>query len=348
LPGSIDVSYVRVGSFFNQYQLQSDDYLTYLLLNDDDQIEAMASLVFRPARVDGQTQTIGFAKDLRVSNSRGAILSWSQHFFPVIEEEKAKRNCQYLFSVVGQSQKQAYNAFVRPRSMKRRLPRYYLFRRFQIVSLHGLKPWRDGPLPNIRVRAAQESDRDALYGYIVKKKSLKPLTYTSDLAEVDASLARWKDLKLENFLIAQDKDQNILGCTGVYSPARTQRVMVQGYSSQAMTLKEGLQLLSIVGLGKRLPAVGQYLEMSYLTHLFAENPDIFYGLLFTAFKNTVKNQFLVYTHFDHYWLTLPPRGFLSSTMPAGFYCVLSPDQVVPDFLKPVHLHEPPDFELALW
>ncbi|MCB0364334.1 MAG: hypothetical protein H6624_01135 [Bdellovibrionaceae bacterium] len=348
LPGSIDISYQRIGSFFDHYRLQSDDFVTYLLINDQDQIEAMASLIFRKALVEGEVQTIGFATDLRVSTSRGAILSWSQHFLPVLEEEKAKRNCRYIFSVVAQSQKQAYNAFVRPRSMKRRLPRYYLFRRFQIVSLHGLLPWRPRPLPSILVKRAQESDREALYAYILKKKSLRPLTFSLSLESIHQNLERWKDLHLENFLLAKDKDNNILGCTGIWSPSQTQRVYSHGYSPEALTLKEGLHLLSFLGMGKRLPPVSQPLEFCYLTHLFAENPDIFYSLLYTAYKSTTKNEFLVYTHFDHYWLSLPPRGFLSSSMPGGFYCVLSPDQPVPDFLKPMHLHEPPDFELALW
>lgn len=348
LPGPIEISYLRVGSFFDHYRLQSDDFVTYILLNDQDQIEAMASLIFRQARVEGEVETVGFATDLRVSSSRGAILSWSQHFLPVLEEEKAKRNCRYIFSMVAHTQKQAYNAFVRPRSMKRKLPRYYLFRRFQIISLHGMWPWRPKPLPSIHVKRAEETDREALYDYILKKKSVKPLTFSLDLEAIHQNLGRWSQLNLENFLLAKDSQNNIIGCTGIWSPSQCQQVLPTVYSPEALTLKEGIHILSFLGMAKRLPPVNNHLEFCYLTNLFAENPDIFYSLLYTAYKSTTKNEFLVYTHFDNYWMSLPPRGFLSSSIPGGFYCVLSPDQAVPDFLKPVHLHEPPDFELAFW
>jgi hypothetical protein len=348
LPGAVDLSFERKTSFFNQYRLQSDDFTTYVLLGDQDTPEAMASLVFRRARIEGNMETICIATDLRVSPSRGAVLSWSQHFLPILEREKEKRQCRYVFSVVAQNQKQAYNAFVRPRSMKRKLPRYFLFRRFQIVSLHGMWPLRPKPLPSIRITSFQESDRDALIDYLLKKKAIKPLCFSPEPENVVQYIDRWEGLKWDHFILAKDNRKNILGCTAKWSPSRIQTILPVNYSPQATTLKEGLHLLSFLGVTKQLPPLGQPLEFSFLTHLFAENPDIFYSLLENSYRSSVGNEILVYTHFDNYWLTTPPRGFISATIPGGFYCMLSPEQSVPDFLKPTHLYEPPDFELAYW
>lgn len=348
LPGVVDLGFQRKGSFFDLYRLQSDDFSTYVLLDDQSQPVAMASLIFRSAKIEGQMETICFATDLRVSSSRGAVLSWSQHFLPVLEREKERRQCRYVFSMVSQNQKQAQNAFVRPRSMKRKLPRYFLFRRFHAVALHGVWPLRPQPLPTIKIDSCQESDQEALLEYILAKKKIKPLSFSPTATELANSIERWNGLLWKHFLLAKDRSGNILGCVAPWAPSKVQSIQPLRYSTEALTLKEGLHLLSFLGLGKKLPALQKAFEFSYLTHLHAENPDILYSLLDHCYRHTSRNEFLVYTHFDNYWLTTPPRGFIASTIPAGFYCLLSPDQAVPDFLKPTHLHEPPDFELAYW
>lgn len=348
LPGLIDLRFYRQGSFFDLYHLQSDDIVTYYLANDHGNIEAMASLIFRPARIEGKVETVCYATDLRVSPSRGAVLSWSQHFLPILEREKRQRNCRFVFSVVTQNQKLAFNAFLRPRSMKRKLPRYFLFRRFQIVSLHGMWPFRAHPLPSIKITHFQESDRDALINYLAKKARSKPISFAITDDDVATNIDRWNGLNWSSFLLAKDSRSNLLGCAAPWCASQVQKVQVLKYSAQALSLKEGLQLYSIVGKAKKLPSPMGFLNFSYLTHLYSENPDIFYSLLEYAYRSTVGHQFLIYTHFDNYWLTTPPRSFISSTIPAGFYCLLSPEQALPDFLKPTHLYEPPDFEFAYW
>ena len=52
LPGPIDFQLKRIFNFFNQYKIQTDDYVTYTLLNDDSEIEAMVSLIFRKGFID--------------------------------------------------------------------------------------------------------------------------------------------------------------------------------------------------------------------------------------------------------------------------------------------------------
>ena len=131
LPGHIELQLKRPKSFFDQYRLQSDDYATYMLLDRKEQVSALATIIFREGWVEGKKQMIGYATDLRVSPTRSAILQWSQHFLPALEQERAAHNCKYVFSVVARGQRQAFNAFIRPRSPKRQMPRYYSFRSFK-------------------------------------------------------------------------------------------------------------------------------------------------------------------------------------------------------------------------
>lgn len=343
-PGAVTIRMRRMFNFFNQYRIQSPDFVTYMLLNDADEIEAMASIVFREAWIEGKKETVGYATDLRVSTSRRAVLTWSQHFLPVIEEARESRGCRYIFTSVAQSQRQAYNAFIRPRSIRRRMPRYYLFRRFQLVSLHGLWPFHEKPLSTVSIRQATENDFDAMAEFIVTTSKVRPLHYFEDAKTFRAALERWRDLYIENFLIAEDKKGNILGTVAPWSSQQIQKVYAIKYDDSARNLKEILHLFSWFGISHPLPRTNSELKVRHLTHLYARNPDVFYSLLYHAFKDSKKEETLIYPHFDGNLLTLPPKEFISATQNFGFYAILSPNDPLPDFLKPSFMAPPPEFE----
>lgn len=343
-PGAITMRMRRMFNFFNQYRIQSSDYVTYMLLNDNDEIEALASIVFREAFIEGKKEVIGYATDLRVSSSRRAILTWSQHFLPVIEEARAERGCRYIFTSVASSQKQAYNAFIRPRSIRRRMPRYYLYRRFNLVSLHGLWPFHEKPLTTVAIRQATEADFEAIAEFVVTQSKTRPLHYFEDVKKFRDALERWRDLYIENFYIAEDSKGNILGTCAPWSPQQIQKVYATKYDDSARNLKEILQLFSWFGISHPLPRTNAELKVRHLTHLYARNPDVFYALLYRAFKDSKKDETLVYSHFDGTLLTMPPKDFISAKLSFGLYAILSPNDPLPDFLKPSFMSLPPEFE----
>ena len=346
IPGPVRLRARRMTNFFNQYRLQSDDIETYMLLNEKDDIEALATLLFCEAIVDGRRQTIGYATDLRVSPTRRAVLSWSQHFLPVIEKARKQRNCHYFFSVVASSQRQAYNAFIRPRNFRRRLPRYHLFRRLSLVSLHGLWPFHPAPLPGIRIRSATPSDFEVLADYLLKKSASQPLRYMETPDDFKRRLERWHDLDIGQFLLAFDKSNKLIGCVAPWSAERVQRVHVAAYGPKAKNLQDLSRVLSWISIAHALPREGDELELRYLSHLYADNPDIFYSLLYHAYRNSGKKEVLVYAHFDGELTTLPPRSFLSAELPFGLYCILSPHDPIPEFLRPKMTDISPAFEPA--
>ena len=343
-PGAVTVRMRRMFNFFNQYRIQSPDFVTYMLLNDKDEIEALASLIFREAWIEGKQETIGYATDLRVSSSRKAVLTWSQHFLPVIEEARAERGCRYIFTSVAASQRQAYNAFIRPRSIRRLMPRYYLYRRFEIVSLHGLWPMHERPLASVSIKNATEKDFDELSEFIVSQSQSRPLHYFESKNQFRDSLERWRDLYIENFLIAKDVKGNILGTVAPWSPQQIQKMYAVKYDDSARNLKEILQLFSWLGVSHPLPRTNGELKVRHLTHLYARNPDVFYALLYRAFKESKKDETLVYSHFDSDLLSMPPKGFISATQKFGLYAILSPSDPQPEFLKPSFMALPPEFE----
>ncbi len=345
-PGAIRMQTQRMFNFFNQYRLQSDDFSTYMILSEHDQIEAIATLVFRKGFLDGVEQTVGYATDLRVSPNRRAITSWTEHFLPIIESERKARNCKYIFTTVARSQRQAYNAFIRPRNLRRPMPRYHLFRRFQMITLHGLWPFHAQPLPGIKIRTAQAADAEQIAEYIVRQTQTAPLRYLNGAADFKQSLARWRDLNIENFILASDKNGKLIGCVAPWSAERVQRIYPLAFASAASNMQDMLRVLSWFGVAHPMAVVGEEMQMRHLTHLHADNPDIFYSLLFHAYQMAGKKEFLVYPHFEGNLTNLAPRSFISAEMNFGYYCILLPSDGVPDFLKPRSLSYSPVFESA--
>src|SRR3712207_1963764 len=91
LSGSVDYSIRRQGSFFDQYRVLSDDFETYMLVDDNGDINGMATLVFKEGFVLGEKQTWGFGTDLRIAPTRRAIAQWAQYFLPVLERAREER-----------------------------------------------------------------------------------------------------------------------------------------------------------------------------------------------------------------------------------------------------------------
>ncbi|MCB0419935.1 MAG: hypothetical protein KDD61_03015 [Bdellovibrionales bacterium] len=346
LPGQIELRLKRPQGFFKQYEMQSKDFVTYMLLDKKDEICALATIVFRQGWIHGEPQTIGYATDLRVSPTRSAVLHWSQHFLPALEQERAIHNCKYVFSVVARGQRQAFNAFIRPRSPKRQMPRYYSFRSFQAIMLHGLYPLASPPLKTIETRKAREMDREALCDYIFRKKQIKPYYFANSPEMVSQQIDAWPNLKLEDFWVAFDYQSNVVGCLAPWHSKETQQWVPAAFHRKGKSLQESLQLASYLRLAHRFGQLHQPLDFFFLTHLFADNPDIFYSLLWHAFKETTINQFLTYTHFEKDLMTTPPRGFIHSGAGANLYSILSPNEPPPELLRPTFHRTQPDFELA--
>ncbi|MCB0357885.1 MAG: hypothetical protein KDD40_12800, partial [Bdellovibrionales bacterium] len=295
----IQMQLQKQGSFFFQYQMQSNDYSTYILTDptEQDKIKAMISILFRPGVIDHELQNIGYVTDLRISSERKVVLEWAHTLLPTLREAKKQRNCKYVFSVVAEAQHQAMNAFIRPRSVRRELPRYYLYRRFQVISLHGLWPWAIAPLSTISTVPATENDRLELAKYISHKNSERIPNYHPTPEDVLKNLERWQQLKIEDFILAKNHQGKIIGCVALWNSQKYEQFIPTKYDSKSLTLKEMLHFYSYFSTARRLSDIGTPLNFYYLSYLLADNSDIFYSLCYKSHFSVPKNFFLIYPHF---------------------------------------------------
>lgn len=339
--GLVEMKIDRNGDFFAPYDIQAEQHLTYVL-KEDEKLEGMASFLVRDVLLDNKVQTVAFGRDLRISTNRRAVMEWAQHFLPVMEEVFQTFDCKYLFSILSMGEVQALNAFVRPRTMKRRLPHYYLYRRFNMISVHGRLPWASNPLPKLKIRHGSSSNLDALIYYIVQKSQQRDLATVWDTQSFHDKLARWKGLKLEDFLIAFDRDDNIVGCVAPWSAGGLEDFIPMLYSLPAHNFRQFLKFGKMLGWTRTLTKpysrlkIEASLNFKYLNFLFADNGDIFESLLWKAFDDAQENEFLVYNQMRSEYIYRRPRTWISAKMPFAVYLLHPPEAPLPGFLHPTN------------
>ncbi len=339
--GLVQLKVDRGQNFFKPYELQSDRHITYLMQDDESgKIEGSASFVVNNVLLEGQVVSVAFGRDLRISSNRKAILAWAQHFLPAMAEIEKKFNTSHFFSILNMAEAKALNAFVRPHQIRRPLPRYFLFRRFNIVSLHGQFPWANKPLASIRIRRGSFRHKDALLDYILRKSKDRDLSTVWDRQSFGEKLARWDGLQIENFLIAYDSAENIVGCVAPWSSRKVQEFIPLQYSLVAHNFRQFLKFGKLLGWTRTLTKPITRLQMEapmnfrYLSFLNADNEDIFDNLVHAAYNEAEENEFLVYTQMRSDLHLRKPPGWVGAQIPYGLYCMVPPDQEAPSFLHP--------------
>lgn len=337
--GLVEMKIDRNNDFFAPYDIQAEQHITYVL-KDEDKPEGMASFILRDVLLEDKVQPVAFGRDLRISSNRKAVIEWSQHFLPVMNEVFQTFGTKYLFSILSMGEVQALNAFVRPRTLKRPLPQYHLFRRFNMISVHGRLPWASNPLPKLKIRHGNENNVDALIYYICQKSRDKDLATVWDTQSFRDKLERWKGLKLEDFLIAFDKDDNIVGCVAPWSSGGLQDFIPMQYGLRAHNFRQFLKFGKMLGWTRTLTKpfsrlkVEASLNFKYLSFLHADNGDIFESLLWKAFDDAEENEFLVYNQMRSEYIYRRPRTWISAKMPFGVYLLQPPESEPPAFLHP--------------
>ncbi|MCB0393197.1 MAG: hypothetical protein KDD25_01485 [Bdellovibrionales bacterium] len=168
LRGQVDFSIERSQQFFKLYETFSSDYDTYLLRDDQKNIKGCVSLLFKDVIFENKPTKIGYATDLRISRDRESIKNWTAHFLPAIDESCKKRNVDFLLSLIPRTGGEAFNALVRPRTARRDLPRYQLYRKLDVALILG-RILRLRPLTTIKIKSCTDNDLEPLADFLKQK-----------------------------------------------------------------------------------------------------------------------------------------------------------------------------------
>lgn len=331
--GEIDVKIQREKSFFSFYQRIGLPYKTFII-NDGPAILGTATFLLRELSFQNRKLKIAQACDLRISNQRKVVMSWSRFFEPIIEKLRTEEKCDAFMTSINQTETQAMNAFIRPKLRRAQQPQYSLARSYNLVSVHGFYPLRNPVNKNILVRPYQSSDKAALVEYLnssCKKYDFIPQELTTDPALfIDRSLLySWSQ-----FLIAFDHQGQIVGCVHPISSTLLQDYLPQDYSAQSHNLRQFLKVAQWLGFGRRLtrPFTRSHRQeaLSFrLLHFFlAGHPEVFNALIRSAYSTSLQNEFLIYAYENSDFRKRPPIGSIFSEIPYGLYAIESQNREV--------------------
>lgn len=346
LKGLLDIRPSRPQGFFRPYEVHSDDWRTYLLRDENGEIQATASFIFRQALLGDRVAKIAWGTDLRVAPTRKPMMEWSQNFLPVIREIYEKEKVETIFSVINRSDPALQNVFLRPRSAKRTWPRYNLYRKFDLITVHGRFPWAHKALPAIKVVRADNSMKADLIAYLQNRAQYRPFASIWNLESFDDRLKRMPGMRLEDFFIAFDRKDQIVGCVGSWNGEAIQEFRPLSYGLRAHNFRQFLKFGKYLGwtrpLTKPVKSTGfeAPLHFRYLVYPFATNEDVFESLLGTVFDNTASDEFLMYARPEHDFRRNPPLGWVTAALPYSLYSLVPPEYPTPDFLDPRNKENP--------
>lgn len=331
--GEIDIKIQREKSFFSFYQRVGLPYKTFII-NDGPAIVGTATFLIRNLNFQNRKLKLAQACDLRISNQRKVVMSWSRFFEPIIEQLRTEENCDGFMTSINQTETQAMNAFIRPKLRRAHQPQYSLARSYNLVSVHGFYPLRNPANQNILVRPYQSSDKMALVEYLnntTKKYDFIPQELSADPTTfIDRSLLySWSQ-----FLIAFDHQNKIVGCVHPISSTLLQDYLPQDYSAQSHNLRQFLKVAQWLGFGRRLtrPFTRSHrqeaLSFRLLHILLASHPEVFNALIRASYKTSQQNEFLIYAYETSDFRKRPPKGSIFSEIPYGLYSIESQNREV--------------------
>lgn len=339
--GSINYRVERTDSFFLQYRLVTEDYSTYMIKDNSGDIAGLSSILFRKGYVNHQEQNIGYLTDLRVK--QGSDINWTETMAPVFQREMEERNSQYLFSDLEQYENQMYQTLLRARNRGSHHIRYHLMRKFFLVMLFGRKFWRDEPLRSIKIEMGQTEDIEAICQYLKSKSVGKPLSFNLTPEELERRFRIWPHFSIQNFILARNNLGDIIGCMAPWNNKHVQQWIAHKYHGKSFQVYSTAKTLSSFGLLRPFPNEGSPFQLKFITHMAADNPDIFYSLLDQAYTQCRNNELIFYPNYMGDYQTRPPRAFFSVKMPFGFYTLLDDSKKLPIYLQPNPFTPPPDF-----
>lgn len=334
--------------FFKPYQMLSNDYCTYVLVDDENVVQASVTMLFLPAHLSGHQETIAYATDLYVALNRRAITSWSTTLIPVLEEERKRRNVRFVLSSIMDRQRLAYNALVRPRDGRRRMPRYFLLKRFEKTTIHGTWPLARGPLPSLQYRQAEGNEVIEFLKFRQQLSDQKSWGLNVEAQACYDMLMSWNGFSLKNLWLAFNTQGDIVGGTLLVPQSYLAELKVEKYSERYRILNDTLGLISWTGTVKALPKENSSLEAVWACWTAAKNPDVFLSVMQTAWQQLKGRQFLAYTRFEDEFRRTIPRTWISSKTRGGLYLLQSPDEATPNLLELTQNFDTSGFEAPFY
>ncbi|MEC9283027.1 MAG: hypothetical protein VX642_09955 [Bdellovibrionota bacterium] len=342
--GEIELRFMRENDFSTKLDLLGNEHETYFIRDEKQKVSACASLFFEDVYIDSEVQKVCWITDLRIGESKKASYHWMTRFFNKVFARAEALGAEHIFTTIFKEDRESINSLTRPRKRNRDLPQFLHMRNFDLVSLHGKLPGSRPLLTGIKIKKMNPNRLEELSQYLNSHSRHRVLgkIYTPEI--LAHRLESWNNFHEENFYICLDKRDRIVGSFALWDTSSFEKMQLINMNDRARNFYHITKLLSLFGLARPLPKIGNCLNFNYLTHLYCDNSDIFEKMIHFAFRRS-KGKFLIYPQFEDHYIQLPPKRFLHQNLSFALYTILPQGERPSEKLRQKPFSPPPDIDI---
>lgn len=342
MEGQLVLSTRREPDFFALYDLQRGvaDCRVY---EHDGALTGLGTVLVRSGYWNGEVAPLGYLGDLRAAAQARRQRALVLHYAAVLGEVERRHGCHLFLTGILASNAAAMNALVHRRASRQSQPRYWPFRRFDMVSVQFTARRRAPPAR--LVRTATPADLPALRALLDADHRRRPFGYRFDDGELEHRLGSWPGFTLDRTYVALDGDR-IVGCLSAWDAALVKRYRVVAYRGSMRLTKLAYNAAARLLRWTPLPDAGADFRYVYLCNvsLAGDDPAILRVLLervYVDFAEKGYHFFSLPLYADDAWAPAL-RGWFARRLPFELFVVTTPETD-----EPALPAGRPGFEMAL-
>jgi hypothetical protein len=342
MEGSLVLSTRREPDFFALYDIQRGA-TECRVFEHDGRVAGLGTFLVRSGWWEGRAQPVGYLGDLRVGTAARRRRALVLHYGKLLREVRRAHACEVFLTGILASNAAAMNALVRRRAARDAQPRYWPFRRFDMVSLQ-FAGRRHAPPASV-VRTATSDDVPALRALLAADHERRPFGYRFDDGELEHRLRAWPGFGLDRTYVALDRGR-IVGCASAWDASAVKRYRVEAYRGAMRATKVAFNVAARVLGWTPLPPAGSDFRYFYLSNVSVErdDPEVLRALLeriYADFRG-LGYHFFSLGIYENDPLAPATRGFIARRLPFELFVVTDPESP-----EPAHQAGRPGFEMAL-
>jgi hypothetical protein len=290
MQAGLSLRFERAPDYFALHEAHSPDHVTWLVSRRDS-IVSIASVVIRPAYVDGHRRTVAYLADLRQARGRAAAGTWRTVANAALAEIRREFGATLAYCSILRDNRLA-RASILGSPFGKGLGFRHL-RGYRTVSIVGKLPSARRRKRGIEIRRATSSDSEALREFIDAQCRELQFSPVFDRPTWVRRTEGWPGFGIGSFFIATDARRRIVGCLAPWDSSQINRIVIDALPCRAELLRWAVNAASFVtrrpwisvGPSSHLPDVS-------LTHLHVENrdADVFADLLTVIFRELMRTR----------------------------------------------------------
>lgn len=337
----LNIVYDRAPDFFAFLKIHSPDVLVLIYRGLTNEIQGVATMLFRQGYVDGHVERVCYLGDLRMGFDRKGAALWRKiygEFFARKNEIDQLKDVKLFYTCLIDDNELSQRSLARN---KKSGFTYHRVSPYAMVTLMMKKSSLGSPSMSYEV--SQDPNLDSLLDFYKKNENTTTAGYLYT-QEIPARLSAWPDLNKKDFLVIRENGRIVASCA-LWSPRKCKRILL---TRVPLHLRSVFALLRLLSFGK-FRFEGE-LKVLYVTHLMFEQSlaqekkaKIFKELLKEAWKVREKKgyHFLSFCDFKEASLKEAAAPFITNDVAMAIHEVMGSEGAVPSMKKDY------GFEMAL-